>query len=253
MGSILFEREGEGFPLVLVHGYLAGSRIWLEQLAHFKNRFDVIVPNMPGLGLSAALRAPNTIIGFAEKILADLSSLGVKTFHLVGHSMGGMVVQTMAALAPERIKYLVCYGTGPVGVLPNRFETIDASRQRLVNDGLDKTVKRIAATWFRDGENAPGYQHCVELGLQASMQAALASLDAWETWDGTKQLKKIKASSLVVWGDSDRSYGWSQPEALWRGITNCSLAVVPGCAHNVHMEKPRLFNAILEDFLPINA
>ena len=82
------------------------------------------------------------------------------------------------------------------------------------------------------------------------MQAALASLEAWESWDGTEQMKKIKAQTMVVWGDSDRSYGWSQPEALWRGISDCSLAVVPGCAHNVHMEKPKLFHAILDDFLP---
>ena len=114
-------------------------------------------------------------------------------------------------------------------------------------------MKRIATTWFRDGENAQGYQQCVELGMKASMQAALGSLDAWETWDGSDQLSHIKAPSLVIWGDGDRSYGWSQPEALWRGIPNCSLAVVPGCAHNVHMEKPGLFNAILEDFLPTNS
>ncbi|MGB7287886.1 MAG: alpha/beta hydrolase [Salaquimonas sp.] len=250
MGSIVFEREGKGFPLVFVHGYLAGSGIWQEQLAYLKNRFDVILPNMPGFGLSAEMHAPNTIVGFAEKILSDLLDIGINTFHLVGHSMGGMVVQTMAALAPERVQHLVCYGTGPVGVLPNRFETIEASRQRLTHDGLEKTVKRIAATWFRDGENAPGYQQCVDLGMQATMQAALASLEAWETWDGSDQLKQIKAPSLVVWGDSDRSYGWSQPEALWRGISGCSLAVVPGCAHNVHLEKPKLFNVILGDFLP---
>ncbi len=250
MGSIVFERQGKGFPLVLVHGYLAGSGIWHEQIAHFKNRFDVILPNMPGFGLSAKLHAPNTIAGFAQKILTDLSGLGIQTFHLIGHSMGGMVVQTMAAMAPERVKHLVCYGTGPVGVLPDRFETIDASRRRLANDGLEKTVRRIAATWFRDGEKAKGYQRCVDLGLNASIQAAMASLEAWEKWDGRDQLKRIHAKSLVVWGDGDRSYGWSQPEALWRGIAGCSLAVVPGCAHNVHMEKPELFNAILEDFLP---
>ncbi|MGB7204031.1 MAG: alpha/beta hydrolase [Anderseniella sp.] len=236
-----------------MHGYLAGAEIWRKQIDHFKGRFEVIAPNLPGFGASSKIEAPTTIPGFAEKILQDLMQMGVTRFHLVGHSMGGMIVQAMAVLAPERIHHLVCYGTGPVGVLPNRFETIDASRKRLSNDGLDKAVKRIATTWFRDGENAQGYQQCVELGMQASMQAALGSLDAWETWDGSDQLSHIKAPSLVIWGDGDRSYGWSQPEALWRGIPNCSLAVVPGCAHNVHMEKPGLFNAILEDFLPTNS
>lgn len=250
MASIVFERQGDGFPLVLVHGYFGGSGIWQNQVDHFKKQFDVVVPNLPGFGLSAALIAPNTIVGFAEKVLKDLLSLGIEKFHLVGHSMGGMIVQTMAALAPTRVVRLVCYGTGPMGVLPNRFETIETSRQRLHDEGLETVVKRIAATWFMQNEEAGDYQQCVDLGLQTSMQGALASLDAWETWDGRDQLKQISAKSLVIWGDGDRSYGWSQPEALWNGIPNCSLAVVPGCAHNVHMEKPELYNAILEDFLP---
>ena len=47
----------------------------------------------------------------------------------------------------------------------------------------------------------------------------------------------------------DRSYGWRQPEALWNRIPDASLAVLPGCAHNAHMEKPDMFNMIVHDFL----
>lgn len=250
MTDIIFERKGQGFPLVLVHGYLAGSSIWQKQMTYFENKFDVVVPNLPGFGLSAALDAPNTIIAFAKALLKDLSNIGVDKFHLVGHSMGGMIVQAMAVLAPERISHLICYGTGPIGVLPDRFETIEQSRQHLISDGLDAVVKRIAATWFLKGEDAEDYQPCVALGLQTNMQAALASLEAWESWDGRDQLKLIKSKTLVIWGDSDRSYGWNQPQALWNGIEGCSLAVVPESAHNVHMEKPTLFNTVLEEFLP---
>ena len=249
MNQLAFERSGSGFPLVFVHGYLAGAEIWREQIDHFKSKFDVIAFDLPGFGRSAPLIAPNTINGFAQLLLEELSAMGVKVFHLIGHSMGGMIVQTMAALAPERVKYLVCYGTGPVGVMPNRFETIDQSRERLAKDGLPFTAKRIAATWFLDGENARGFPTCKKLGNMVTMQAALASLDAWETWDGRDQLTTIKSPTLVLWGDNDRSYGWEQPHALWQGISGSALAVIPGCAHNVHMEKPQLFNLIVEDFL----
>ena len=250
MGQLIFERGGSGFPLVLVHGYLAGAGIWREQFEFFQGRFDVLAPNLPGFGDSAHLTAPDTIPDFAEQVLEGLEAQGVERFHLLGHSMGGMIVQSMAARAPRRVTSLVCYGTGPVGALPDRFETIETSRQRLKTDGMEKTVRRIAATWFLDGDASEGYEACVDLGLQASMQAALASLSAWETWDGRGDLSAIEADTLVVWGDRDRSYGWSQPEALWRGIANSSLAVVPGCAHNVHMEKSHLFNSIIGDFLP---
>lgn len=250
MSDLVFERVGKGFPLVLIHGYLAGAEIWRDQIDYFKDKFEVFAANLPGFGDSAHIDAPNTISGFANILLSQLTAMGVEKFHLLGHSMGGMIVQKMAAIAPERVNHLICYGTGPVGVMPDRFETIDQSRKRLEYDGLEKTVKRIAATWFIEQENAQGYELCVAMGKRASMQAALASLSAWEGWDGRDDLKKIAAKTLIIWGDKDRSYGWSQPEALWNGIKESNLAVVPSCAHNVHMEKPDIFNDIVRDFLP---
>jgi len=163
--------------------------------------------------------------------------------------MGGMVVQQMAAMQNERIKKLVCYGTGPVGVLPDRFETLDQSRERLSTEGLAATAKRIATTWFVEGENAQGFSVCENVGKKATMQAALASLTAWENWNGCSALPMISCPTLVLWGDRDRSYGWRQPESLWQGVPDSYLAVMPGCAHNAHMEKPELFNMIVDDFL----
>jgi pimeloyl-ACP methyl ester carboxylesterase len=52
----------------------------------------------------------------------------------------------------------------------------------------------------------------------------------------------------VLWGDGDRTYPWSQTEQLWTEIPNANLAVIPGCAHAVHLEKPGLFNAVLLEF-----
>ncbi len=247
-----YTREGRGLPLVLVHGYLGGAAIWRAQIDFFSPRFDVIAPDLSGFGESADLEAPDTIDAFARQVLGLLDDLGIQRFHLLGHSMGGMIVQHLAAIAPERIERLVCYGTGPLGVLPNRFETIEQSRARLERDGLKATARRIAATWFINGERAEGYPVCAALGEKATMQAALASLSAWETWDGRSAVPTITADTLIIWGDRDRSYGWSQPEALWKGIANSSLAVVPGCAHAAHLEKPHLFNSIVEDFLSAN-
>ena len=54
---------------------------------------------------------------------------------------------------------------------------------------------------------------------------------------------------LVLWGERDRSYSWSQVEMLWKTLPNAELAVMPGAAHAAHLEKPKLFHAILDDFL----
>ena len=249
MPLLNFQRSGHGKPLVFIHGYLAGSGIWAAQIDRFSTRRDVICPDLAGFGKSGDQTAPNSITGHAQLVLDLLDDLEISSFDLVGHSMGGMVVQEMARLAPDRIKSLVLYGTGPVGVLPGRFETTEQSRERLKTEGLGPTARRIAATWFLHGEDATGFNLCLNLGQKASMQAALASLEAWENWDGRPNLSNITARALVIWGSHDRSYEWSQPQALWQGIKGCDLAVVPNAAHNVHLEKSRYFNELLTDFI----
>lgn len=249
MTGLAFQRRGSGPSLVLVHGYLAGSAIWTRELATFSASHDVICPDLAGFGASAALQAPATITGHAELVLDLLDRLGVAEFDLLGHSMGGMVVQEIARLAPQRLRSLILYGTGPQGLLPGRFETIAQSRDRFLAEGVAPTAHRIAATWFLQGEAAEAFPLCLAMGRQTTLQAALASLSAWETWDGRAALAQITTRTLVIWGSRDRSYPWSQPEALWRGIPGADLAVVPNVAHNVHLENPALFAAILGTFL----
>lgn len=235
--------------LVFVHGYLGGSAQWAEQVEAFAPSFRVVTPDLPGFGLKRELEAPDEIGAFAEDVLGQVRDAGVERFHLVGHSMGGMIVQEMVARAPERVDRLVLYGTGPVGLLPGRFETIDESKRRVVADGAQATGRRISATWFVDYERAPNYPVCADLAVLASEQAALAGLSAMEKWSGEAALADIASPTLVLWGDCDRTYMWSQQQRLWEGIAGARLAVIPGCAHAVHLEKPRLFDAVLADFL----
>jgi pimeloyl-ACP methyl ester carboxylesterase len=160
--------------LVLLHSYLGGSAIWTDQLAKFSRDHDVISPDLVGLGDSAELTAPNSIEGHACCVLELLDSLGVSEFDLLGHSMGGTISQEMVRLAPDRVRNLVLYGTGPQGLLPGRFETIAQSRALFLKDGISITARKIAASWFLKGEEAEVFPLCQKLGEQASMQAVLA-------------------------------------------------------------------------------
>ena len=235
--------------LVFVHGYLGGSQQWNQQVAALSDYFNVITPDLPGYGLNNKMQAPETIDGFAAYVLEELDKQGINSFHLVGHSMGGMIAQQMVSQAPQRVEKLVLYGTGPVGIMPGRFETIEESKQRLKNEGVESNARRISARWFVQGEDFCSYQSCADIAVQASSQAALAGLTAMEGWSGTASLAGISSPTLVLWGDRDRSYQWASPEKLWSEIPDASLSVVPGCSHAVHLEKPQLFNAILLDFL----
>jgi len=235
-------------PLVFVHGFMGGSRQWRGQ-ANALTDFEVITLDLPGFGKNAELEALNSIQGFATWALEELTARGVERFHLVGHSMGGMVAQDMVRQAPARIDQLVLYGTGATGVLPGRFETIDISKRRARAEGSQATARRIAATWFLEGDAAAAYEACAAIAEQSSLPAILAGLDAMYNWSGCACLGSIQARTLVIWGDRDRTYPWQQTEQLWQSIAGASLAVIPDSAHATHLEKPGLFNEVLKDFL----
>ena len=236
-------------PIVFVHGFMGGGRQWEEQIEALKGDFQVITVDLPGFGENAHLIAPDHIRGYSQWVLDELSGRGVEGFQLVGHSMGGMVAQEIVAQAPDRIGKLVLYGTGATGVLPGRFETICTTKCRAQSDGAKATARRIAATWFLDGEDATAYEACAAIAERSSLQAILAGLDAMQGWSGTSYLSDISARTLVMWGDCDRTYAWSQIEELWQTIEGASLAVMPNCAHAAHLEKPGLVNWVLGDFL----
>lgn len=244
-----FQRIGSGKPLVLVHGYLGGSRQWDSLLPMLSQHFEVVTLDLAGCGMANHLVAPADMGDHARNVLATLDHIGIERFHLLGHSMGGMVVQEITSQAPHRVDKLVLYATGPLGSIPGRFETMARSRERLKEDGVQRTARRICATWLLDCEASPAFEALAALATQSSEAAASAGLSAMESWDGRERLARIEQATLIIWGERDRSYGWSQIEALWRGISSASLAVLPACAHAVHLERSALFCTLLVEFL----
>ena len=249
MQDIFVEDIGSGPPLVLVHGFLGSSDMWNPQIKFFKDDFRVIVPALPGFGKSSTISSCDSIQCMAEILLDSLEKKKIKSFNLLGHSMGGMIVQEIAKLAGEKISKLICYGTGPRGNIPGRFETIDQSRKKLKINGLENTVHRIAKTWFIEEDKAKFFYLCEAAGKQTSIEAADNGLVAMKNWNGVENLKNIKIETLIIWGDQDKAYNFNQVKTLKDKIPNSDLKIIKDCSHNVHLEKPDEFNRIVIEFL----
>tara|TARA_B110000240_G_scaffold188348_1_gene227092 strand:+ start:17 stop:775 length:759 start_codon:yes stop_codon:yes gene_type:complete len=249
MQDIFVEDIGSGPPLVLVHGFLGSSDMWNPQIKFFKDDFRVIVPALPGFGKSSTISSCDSIQCMAEILLDSLEKKKIKSFNLLGHSMGGMIVQEIAKLAGEKISKLICYGTGPRGNIPGRFETIDQSRKKLKINGLENTAHRIAKTWFIEEDKAKFFYLCEAAGKQTSIEAADNGLVAMKNWNGVENLKNIKIETLIIWGDQDKAYNFNQVKTLKDKIPNSNLKIVKDCSHNVHLEKPDEFNRIVIEFL----
>ena len=249
MQDIFIEDVGSGTPLVLVHGFLGSSEMWTLQTNFFKRNFRVLVPALPGFGKSNKVNSCNSIECMAKSILITLKKKNIDHFYLLGHSMGGMIVQEMVKLAGEKILKLICYGTGPRGNIPGRFETIDVSRENLKTNGLNNTAYRIAKTWFIKEDKSKYFYLCEEASKQTSLDAVDNALVAMKNWSGIENLKNIKNETLIIWGDQDKAYNLNQVETLKENIINSDLKIFNGCSHNVHLEKPDEFNILVNEFL----
>jgi len=252
MQDIYVDDIGKGIPLVLVHGFLGSSDMWEPQIKHFQKNFRVLSPALPGFGKSNKIKSCDSIECMAKAILNSIKKKQIEKFNLLGHSMGGMIVQEMTRLVGDKVLKLICYGTGPRGNIPGRFETIDESREKLKIHGLETTVKRIAKTWFIEEDKAKYFYLCRDAGKQTSLEASDNGLLAMKNWNGIDKLKDIKNETLIIWGDQDKAYNYNQVETLKNNIPNSSLKIINGCSHNVHLEKPEEFNICVSNFLNRN-
>ena len=249
MNKIYISDEGEGFPLVLVHGYLGSSEMWSFQKKFFKKYFRVISPALPGFGESYKVKSLDSINAMAKNIFDCIEEKKVNQFHLLGHSMGGMIVQEMVKISSKSINKLICFGTGSIGDIPGRFESLDKSIERLKKEGIDETVKRIPPKWFVKGNLAENYYLCENAVKQTTEETALNALNAMKNWNGYENLSNIKNQTLIIWGDKDASYNFEQVDTLNKNIPNSKLEIFEGCSHNVHLEQPQKFNEIVKNFL----
>ena len=249
MKKIYIDDVGSGFPLVLVHGYLGSSEMWCNQRDYFSKSCRVISPVLPGFGESSSAQSLDSINQMAQFVIDLLEEKKIQNFNLLGHSMGGMIVQEITKILGNRVNKLICFATGSIGEIPGRFETIDETRNKLKKEGIDISFSRVPKKWFVKGDQDENYYLCKNAVENVSLETADNALIAMKNWSGINNLQNIKNETLIVWGDKDTSYNFDQVDTLNKNIKNSSLEIFKDCSHNVHLEKPNEFNILVEKFI----
>ena len=249
MSNIYVEDVGKGFPFVFVHGYLGSSKMWNFQKEFFSKHYRVIIPALPGFGESHNVKSLDSINKMARQIIDLLDQKNIDKFNLIGHSMGGMIVQEITKLIGDRVNKLICFATGSIGEIPGRFETIDETREKLKKDGIEVSFSRVPKKWFVKGDKDKNYYLCKNAVKNVSLETADNALLAMKNWRGKEDLKNIKNETLIIWGDKDTSYNFDQVDTLNKNIKNSRLEIFKDCAHNVHLEQPDQFNNLVQKFI----
>jgi pimeloyl-ACP methyl ester carboxylesterase len=231
-----YDEQGEGDPLILLHGGLVSNETWGMQMPEFGARFRVVAPERRGHGRTPDVEGPLSYdemaadtIGFIEKIVGGPA-------HLVGWSDGGIVGLLVAIARPDLVRKLVAIGAN--------YDT----------DGIPLELQEGLGATTADSE---------DMAMPRAMHQA-ASPDGPEGWNvlyekfqvmahtqphiTVEELGRISAPTLVLVGDDDLPT-LEHTASLYRSIPNSELAVVPGASHFVAMEKPDVLNRLIIDFL----
>ena len=248
--SLYYEEEGQGEPLLLLHGLGTDGRSWEYQRAYFAQEFRVIVVDVRGHGRSARPPGPYSVAQFAADVFALLDQLHIDRFHLVGLSMGGMIGFQMAVDQPERLRSLTVVNSGPELVPQNLKERWQIVQRRLVLNfmSMEKIGQFIGGRLFPEPEQAEYLAMFVQQMRENDPKAYRAATNALIGWSVRTRLGRIQCPVLVISGDMDYT-PVANKEAYVRQLPTARLLVIENSRHGTPIDQPEVFNTAVRHFL----
>ncbi|MCA9957019.1 MAG: alpha/beta fold hydrolase [Anaerolineales bacterium] len=248
--SLYFEEEGQGEPLLFLHGLGSDGRSWEYQREYFAEEFRVIVVDVRGHGRSAKPSGPYSVPQFARDVFALLDQLHIDQFHLVGLSMGGMIGCQMAVDQPERFLSLTIVNSGPELIAQNWQERWQIVQRRLVLHfmSMEKIGEFIGGRLFPEPEQAEYLAIFVQQMRENDPKAYRAATNALIGWSVRAQLNRIQCPVLVISGDMDYT-PVSNKEAYVQEMPTAQLLVIENSRHATPIDQPEAFNTAVLQFL----
>lgn len=233
-------RAGKGPPLLYLHGAV-GQKGWAPFLDRLAQAFTVYAPTMPGYGSATGLEHLTDLTDLTLYHLELLNELGVTRSHVVGHFLGGMIAAEMAAFSPSSIDRLVL--ASPAGVWRDEEPVAD-----LLALNANELSERLTAT--PEGTGAlEGLAD--ELARDRMQDIAAAGKFLWPLPDKGLQRRayRIKASTLILWGEQDRINPPSYAADFQRMIARSQTGTVANSGHLLMLEQPDAFANAVAAFL----
>jgi pimeloyl-ACP methyl ester carboxylesterase len=257
--------RGQTQPLVFVHGLSGSWPNWLAQLAVFAAERRVIALDLPGFGHSPMPRQKISISGYARMLDELLDRLGVDAAAVIGNSMGGFIGAELAIAFPQRVERLVLVSAaglsthnvrGSAQALPvmRRFERILMATGAWAASKSDAVVRRAR---LRDAALAVVVAHPERLDAALAAEQVrgagkpgfIQGLEAVLDYEIRERLGEIACPTLIVWGERDRLISVRDADLFARLIPNSRKVIFEDTGHVAMLERPRRFNALLEQFL----
>lgn len=248
-GAAAADLRGAGEAVVLLHGLGGTLSVWEAQARALAAHFEVLRYDLHGSGRNPA-SGPLSIEGWVSELTQLLDRHGIATAHLVGHSLGTLVIQHFAAKVPQRVRSLSL-----LGVNRSPPEARRAAVRQRAQDVRDNGIHSILETLIESVPSPHTRAHdAVAMGLIRELIAGQdAAGYAWSCEamaDASRpDLSQFEGALLLIAGADDTV----SPPALSRGMAEefpgARLVVLPDCGHWIPVEQPAATTAALLQFL----
>ncbi|CAN5669048.1 alpha/beta hydrolase [soil metagenome] len=256
-GIVAYHDEGEGPPVLLLHGFPASSWQWREFLPLLAVRFRVIAPDLPGTGASTPLDgAPLDLASQASSIRELLVHLGVDRYAAVGHGAGAGVAQLLA-LDGEGVDALVLLSPATLDAWPS--SGVAAARERISGAATPALVRSLVREAFEAGAIQRDRLPDEALDTYADAYATpegvrrfarvLDGLDGRGLAGREPELALIEAPTLILWGEDDPVYPSGVGERLNDAMPSSTLGLLPGCGHFLVEEAADTIAPMISEYL----
>ena len=233
-GSVWYDEQGDGEPLVLLHGGAVDSRFFADNVGPLAERFRVITTDLWGHGRTADRPSDFSLGSFATDVAELIETIVGGPAHVLGHSIGSAVALELAMRRPELVRKLVQISGG--------FDVeADAGLERpSIDEMVQQTVTFLGSTY---GAVSPDGEDHFAVVVRKDFE-----MSAREPAYTAEDVGKVTHRTLVMVADDDITPIEHQLD-FYRALPNGELAVVPGTSHFLLQEKAALCNAIILDFL----
>jgi 2-hydroxy-6-oxonona-2,4-dienedioate hydrolase len=236
-----FIEEGEGQPLVLLHGLFGALSNFVDLVEYFKKHYKVVVPMLPLFDLDIL---HTSVGGLAKFVNRFIEVRNYRNVHLLGNSLGGHVALIYVLKNPERIRSIIL--TGSSGL----FESAMGDTYPKRGD-YDYIKKKTELTFYDPNiatkELVDEVYEIINNRIKAIKIIALAKSAIRNNLG--EELNQIKQPALLIWGNNDSITPPFVGREFQRLIPNSELHFIDKCGHAPMMEVPAEFNEILHQFL----
>jgi pimeloyl-ACP methyl ester carboxylesterase len=242
--------------LLLLHGFGSSLQTWDVWASKLEQDYRVIRPDLPGFGLTG----PSPTHDYSEQndvaaLTRFVNKLGLSSFSVVGHSMGGKMAWSLAAAEPDRVKALVLMapdgfpdakdiGTRPYA-MPAIMGVIKFSLPKfLVRKSIEtaffdaRALTDTLVDRYYDMLRAPGVRDAI---LDRANQTIYT--------DPVPRLKKITAPTLLIWGEQDQMIPSSNAQSYANVLSVSQTVLLPKLGHLIQEEQPELGLTPVTEFL----